>query len=107
MANVVERVVEKTISADPPAAGTFSDPIQPMYANNNGVCNLSVYGASAYVITVTLQRSFDAGVTWRDVTTFTANEETSISDQEDGVLYRIGVKDTDWTSGSVSVRLSK
>ena len=96
--------VTKTVSSDPPTAGTFTDAVELEPARNSYL-NVTIYGASAFVMTVTLQRKFsDMGV-WLDVTEYTANSENGFSDFERGVLYRLGVKDTGWTSGSAIVRL--
>lgn len=73
----------------------------------NGRFNLSISGAT-WAGTVTLQRSFDAGSTWVDVLTFTANVETTVNEpQRGGLPYRIGMKNGDYTSGTVALRLTK
>lgn len=70
-----------------------------------GLFNLSISGT--WVATVTVQRSFDAGSTPLDVDTFTINEETYGTETEDGVVYRVGVKTGDFTSGTVVCRISQ
>ena len=89
-------VAEKDISAQ----NTFSDGIY-----TEGGFNLSISGT--FVATVTVQRSFDAGSTWRDVDTFTAPIETYGVDPEPVVVYRAGVKTGDYTSGTVSIRIGR
>lgn len=58
----------------------------------------------SFVGTVTVQRSFDAGVTWQDVDTFTAPIET-YGYQPTYALYRAGVASGDYTSGALGVAL--
>ena len=70
-----------------------------------GTFNLSLSGT--WVATVTLQRSFDGGVTWLDVETFTENLERVGNSLETGVRFRFGVKTSDFTSGTVVGRLSR
>ena len=89
-------VTEKDISAQ----NTFSDGIY-----TEGGFNLSISGT--FVATVTVQRSFDAGSTWRDVDTFTAPIETYGVDPEPVVVYRAGVKTGEYTSGTVSIRIGR
>lgn len=89
--------ITKTINSDISA----DDFTEGAYRRNT--FNVSIWGA-AWVATVTLQRSFD-GSTWLDVETFTANEEVVVDEAEAGVQYRIGTKDGDYTSGSVSLRI--
>lgn len=89
-------MAEKDISAQ----NTFSDGLY-----TEGDFNLSISGT--FVATVTVQRSFDAGSTWRDVDTFTAPIETYGVDPEPVVVYRAGVKTGDYTSGTVSIRIGR
>jgi hypothetical protein len=67
------------------AQNTFTDGLYTV-----GSFNLSISGT--FSATVTVQRSFDVGVTWADVDTFTAPIETAGYDPEVVVLYRAGVK---------------
>lgn len=57
--------------------------------------------------TITLQRSFDNGTTWLDVSELEDNVENYDQEIESNVIYRIGFKDGDYTSGEANVRLSK
>lgn len=66
--------------------------------------NLSVSGI--WVGTLTLQRSFDGGVTWLDVETYTSNVQKVGTEPEHKVCYRIGFKAGEYTSGTAVVRLS-
>lgn len=71
----------------------------------HGFFNVSVGGT--WVGTVTVQRSFDSGATWNDINKYTANVENWDQEIEAGVLYRIGMKSADYTSGSANVRISR
>jgi hypothetical protein len=89
-------LVEKAVTAE----NTFSDGLY-----TEGAFNLSISGT--FVATVTVQRSFDQGSTWRDVDTFTAPIETYGTDPEPVVVYRAGVKTGDFTSGTVNIRIGR
>ena len=87
-----------TISSDPgvdsfTAAGYFS-----------GGFNISISGT--YVGTVHLQRSHDSGATWKDVTYWTSEEVESKAGDPANLPYRIGIKNGNYTSGTVNLRLS-
>ena len=86
-------IVTKTIDAE----DTFSDKINVM-----GNFDLSIAGT--FDATVTVQRSFDAGVYWADVDTFTAPIETAGFDPV-SCNYRAGVKTGNFTSGTVTVTI--
>ena len=102
--------VTQTIASAPGASGTFTSGVSPytVYTTTstpeNGQLNVSIYGSS-WDATVFLQRSFDSGVTWYDITTFTANIETQIRDASKNVTYRLGVKNAGYSSGSVLVQI--
>jgi hypothetical protein len=70
-----------------------------------GPFNFSMYGA--FVGTVTVQRSYDEGVTWMDVATFTAPGEYVGEEIEAGVSYRYGIKNGEYTSGTLIGRLGQ
>lgn len=76
-----------------PTAGMMAHP---------GAYDVSVSGT--FSANVVFQRSFDNGVTWKDVETYTApTEDTgSIGSVQ---LVRIGVKTGGFTSGSATVRI--
>lgn len=88
------------VTASITAQNTFSD---GLYVE--GGFNLSISGT--FSATVTVQRSFDQGSTWRDVDTFTAPIETFGTDPEPVVVYRAGVKTGDFTSGTVDIRIGR
>ena len=57
--------------------------------------------------TITLQRSFDEGSSWLDVTTFTNGTSVFADGLDDQVVwYRIGFKAGDYTSGTAELTLS-
>jgi len=93
----------ESVTAAASAQNTWTSIIAP--ASGTGFLNVSVSGT--WVATVTLQRSFDWGSTWHDVTTWTANAQKRLEDTERRVVYRIGVATGDYTSGTANVRLSK
>ena len=70
-----------------------------------GYFNISLSGT--WVATVTVQRSFDKGQSWLDVSTFTVNTEEYGLEPEFDVYYRFGVKADDYVSGTVVGRLSQ
>jgi hypothetical protein len=83
------------------ASNAYTDPIYV-----TGVSNLSISGTWAG--TVTLQRSFDNGANWMDVTSFTADvESNSEFESESGVCYRAGFKPGNYNSGTANIRISQ
>ena len=88
------------VTASIAAENTFSDPM-----DCKGAFNLSLSGT--WSATVFLQRSYDGGTTWVDVTSYTANVEDYGKESESGVKYRFGVKTGGYTSGTVVGRLSR
>ncbi len=96
-----------SVSGSISAQNTFTSSISPTYKSKyipEGYLNVSISGT--WSGTVTLQRSFDAGVTWVDVESYTANDEGYLIDTEGSVLYRIGFKTGGYTSGTAVLRLS-
>ena len=71
----------------------------------HGDFNLSLSGT--WTATVWVQRSFDGGVTWLDVKSYTDNVEEIGEEVERGVLYRFGVKTGGFTLGPVVGRISQ
>lgn len=85
------------------AVGLYTKALCPRRTSNySGYMNVSISGT--FVGTVVLQRSFDKGATWHAVSTYTSITETSLTDQELGVLYRLGCPSS-WTSGTAICRL--
>ena len=78
----------------------YSDPVALA-----GPFNFSTSGT--LVGTVTVQRSFDSGVTWADVATFAAIGEFVGEEIEAGVIYRFGVKNGEYVSGTLIGRLGQ
>lgn len=91
-----------TTSANVAAQNTFCEDAEFDYRRP---FNLSVSGTWAG--TVTLQRSFDNGSTWVDVWSTTSNVETAVESIESGVLYRLGIKSGNYTSGTAVCRLGQ
>ena len=97
------------------AANQWSTGINPysphLYTPKAGTIGIFITGT--FVATVGLQYSLDRGVTWADLyvdgarKTYTAPAHDVLTDYEPGILYRIGVKTGEYTSGAVNVRLSK
>lgn len=65
---------------------TTSQATKEVLSMPKGFYNVSIYGT--WVGAVTLQRSFNNGVTWLDVNSWTANIETGGFETEVGVKYQ-------------------
>ena len=89
--------VSKTISADP-GADSFS-----ITARFEGDCNISVRGT--FDATVKVQKSYDDGSTWIDVKTYSESVETLWREPRGDFMWRIGIENGDYTSGTVTMRL--
>lgn len=90
--------VQETISAE----NTFTDAIEIQ-----DYFNVSVVLSDIKVATVTLQRSYDGGVIWKDRKEYTVSTEEWLEETEMNVLHRIGIKTGDYSGlGNVIVRLS-
>lgn len=96
----------QTVFEDISSDDTFGDFIEIEGVSNARAFTIQITGT--WVATVTLQRSYDEGISWEDVNTYTSNVLTSFNDGFDNVtiLYRIGVKSGDYTSGTATVALS-
>lgn len=70
------------------------------------VVNVIVNGT--FTATVTLQRSYDGGLSFVDVETYTGDTGKSFTDPTVGqdVYYRLGVKTGDFSSGTVELQIS-
>ncbi|KKN42004.1 hypothetical protein LCGC14_0717640 [marine sediment metagenome] len=96
------KVVNITIDG----ADQFSDPISPTYGHGGHTLNISILGSSGWDAEIHIQRRFGEG-TWRPVDYFKTDFEGQVSDDEEGVQYRIGCPPGKYTSGDIEARLSK
>jgi hypothetical protein len=98
--------VGQNVSASIADQNTFTNSIRVIGVSTARSFSISITGT--WVATVTLQRSFDSGASWVDVTSYTTNQATTYSDGLDNqiILYRIGVKTGNYTSGTVVTSLS-
>lgn len=62
--------------------------------------------STSFIGTIVVQRSFDVGVTWRDVESFIDTSVEKNGEQPGGALYRFGCKTGSYTSGSIEGRLA-
>ncbi len=74
-----------------------------MVPNYGRAYNVSITGT--FTANVTLQRSFDSGVTWVDADTWTAAAEEMTIVDPNKLPYRIGVKQGGYTTGTVVCKL--
>lgn len=100
-----------TVDAD---NNTFTGLISPTHKGKGGELNVSIYAASSWSATVSLQRTFDDGTTYITVKEYTYADATAahdiaerIVDYEPDSRYRMGVATGDYTSGTIYLRLSK
>lgn len=91
------QTVTKSIST----ANIFTDTVEVTGADSARVINIVVTGT--FSATWHLQRSFDGGSSWLDVTSGTTATSTSFNDGLTNaiVLYRLGVKTGNYTSGTL------
>lgn len=97
----------QTVTASISAQDTFSDTITVDGVGTSRQFTITITGT--WTATITLQKSFDDGLSWEDTTSvFTTNITTTFNDLLDNVeiLYRIGIKTGDYTSGTANVTLS-
>ena len=95
-----------SVSSAPGVNGSWTTAMVPAVQQySDGNLNLSISGT--WVGTVTIQRKFQDEDDYFDVDTFTANVETFITEFEHGVAYRLGMKNLEYTSGTVNLRLSR
>lgn len=94
--------VTNSISAE----NTFTAAITVTNVGTTRGFSISISGV--FVATVTLQRSFDGGASWVDVTSYTVPTAVTYADGLDNqdIQYRIGVKTGGYTSGTAVVQLS-
>jgi len=75
--------------------------------NAKSYLNVSISGEAGWEATVTLQRRFDTTEAHRDIRTFISDSEKAFTDEGNDVLYRIGIKAGEHTSGTIVVELNK
>lgn len=114
-ANMVGRLVEVTSAGQRventfTGSNQFSDPIRiGSVGDSNGQRSLGIIISGTWTATITLQRSYDEGASWVDVTTYTANRSSpNYSDGLDNqaLWYRLGIKAGAYTSGAADVTLT-
>jgi len=89
------------------AADTFTETIRVVGSEGARVFQIVLSGT--WSGTVTLQFAFSEDGPWNDTTqVFTGNTDTTYDDGQDGsiIFYRIGFKSGDYTSGTLTARLS-
>ncbi len=98
--------VGQSVSQSVSAANVFSDYIVVQGIGNTR--KFTVIRSGTWVATVTLQRSFDEGVSWQTATTYTTNATVTFDDGLDNqvVRYRIGIETGNYTSGTAVLSLS-
>jgi len=98
--------VGQTVSESVTVQNVFTDTIRVTGVDSARGISISI--TNTWTATVTLQRSFDDGVSWIDVTTYTTNTTTTYDDGLDNqeILYRIGVKTGEFTVGQVDLTLA-
>jgi len=90
------------VTASITAQNTFSNSIKAA-GQRSGEQDIAVSISGTFTATVTVQRSLDDGSNFFDLpTTYTAAAEINIVPAR-GVLYRVGVKTGDYTSGTIEV----
>jgi hypothetical protein len=77
---------------------TFTNTIE---ADANDSVIIEIGGT--WVGTLTLQRSTDDGANWVDLYRYTSNVNTTTTEYQDDVLYRVGFKTGDYTSGTANI----
>lgn len=94
--------VTRSVSAD----NTFSDTIEVTGVGSTRAFTIVVSGT--FVATWHLQQSFDGGSSWLDVSSSTTTSSSSYNDglTNSTVLYRVGVKTGNYTSGTLVMSLS-
>lgn len=98
----IGQAVTRAISTE----DTYSDPIRVTGIGSGRTFGITIIGT--WTATVTLQRSVGAVGAWVDVSNYTTNVSTSLTDGLDNqiVFYRIGIKPGNYTSGSATVGLA-
>jgi len=84
------------------ASGVWSTPLE---LDRGETIIVSVKGT--WVATITVQRSFDFGVTWQTFTSFSYNQSFEITEARDDIYYRIGCAAGDYTSGTAECSMTR
>ena len=100
--------VGQTVTASIIAENTFTNSIRVTGVTTSRGFSVVITGLTATGSTVTLQRSFDDGATWIDVTNWTTDQSATFTDGLDNqiILYRIGVKTGNYVAGTIIPTLS-
>jgi hypothetical protein len=100
--------VGQTVTSSITAENTFTNPIIVTGVDAARAFSIQITGLTASGSTVTLQRSFDAGASWYDVTTYTTDQTTTFDDGLDNqiIYYRLGVKTGDYGAGTQECTLA-
>jgi hypothetical protein len=95
--------VGQTVTASITAENTFTNTIRVTGVDAARAFSISVTGLTGTTSTLTLQRSFDAGASWFDVTSYTTDQSTTFDDGLDNqiILYRLGVKTGNYVAGTI------
>ena len=101
--SIAAYTVNQLIAASDASAATENTYTTAIYIS--GYFNLSISGTWAG--TVTVQRSWDLGTSWVDVSTYTANTQKVGFEPEENIQYRVGIKTGGYTSGTAVMRLSQ
>jgi hypothetical protein len=92
----------KEVSINITAENQWSDAIG---ADKGDTLIVSVKGT--WIATITVQRSFDFGVTWQTFTSFSYNQSFEITEARDDIYYRIGCETGYYTSGTASCSITR
>jgi hypothetical protein len=91
-----------TIDTDAGAAGYWTDELSIKYDVPSGD---KVYFSIANIgsMTITLQHKLVDAATWTDYASYTAVTRVIINDDSKNTIWRAGIKDADYTSGSATL----
>ena len=90
------------VDTDPGTAGYWTNSINIRNVSSENIAFLSIRGSG--VMTITLQFRCPGDATWTDYATYTtaSTRRMLIEGAALNVLWRAGVKDTDYTSGNLT-----
>jgi len=100
--------VGQTVTSSITAANTFTNSIIVTGVDAARAFSIQITGLTGSGSTVTLQRSFDAGASWYDVTSYTTDQATTYDDGLDNqiIYYRVGVKTGNYAAGTIECTLA-